>query len=120
MIYSPLIMESVSHPEGNEDAFLKLGEIDVYDNNLKSIITVKTEDFVKVVTDAMFKISNEYKFFYQYLKYSKVFYIPIYPSKMGINIISDNLVKIINNQVRHDNIRTALDIFTYINNSGDV
>ena len=66
MIYSPLIMESVSHPEGNEDAFLKLGEIDVYDNNLKSIITVKTEDFVKVVTDAMFKISNEYKFFYQY------------------------------------------------------
>lgn len=40
--------------------------------------------------------------------------------KMGINIISDNLVKIINNQVRHDNIRTALDIFTYINNSGDV
>ena len=40
--------------------------------------------------------------------------------KMGINIISDNLVKIINNQVRHDNVRTALDIFTYINNSGDV
>lgn len=88
MIYSPLIMESVSHPEGNEDAFLKLGEIDVYDNNLKSIITVKTEDFVKVVTDAMFKISNEYKFFYLYLKYSKVFYIPTYPSKMGINTMA--------------------------------
>ena len=88
MIYSPLIMESVSHPEGNEDAFLKLGEIDVYDNNLKSIITVKTEDFVKVVTDAMFKISNEYKFFYHYLKYSKVFYIPTYPSKMGINTMA--------------------------------
>lgn len=88
MIYSPLIMESVSHPEGNEDAFLKLGEIDVYDNNLKSIITVKTEDFVKVVTDAMFKISNEYKFFYHYLKYSKVFYIPTYPSEMGINTMA--------------------------------
>lgn len=40
--------------------------------------------------------------------------------KMGINIISDNLVKIVNNQVRHDNVRVALDIFTYINNSGDV
>lgn len=41
-------------------------------------------------------------------------------SKMNIKVISDNLVKIVNNQVRHDNIRTALDIFTYINNSGDV
>ena len=40
--------------------------------------------------------------------------------RMGIKVIEDNLVKIINNQVRHDNIRTALDIFTYINNSGDV
>ena len=40
--------------------------------------------------------------------------------KMNIKVISDNLVKIVNNQVRHDNIRTALDIFTYINNSGDV
>ena len=40
--------------------------------------------------------------------------------KMNIKVISDNLVKIVNNQVRHDNVRTALDIFTYINNSGDV
>ena len=40
--------------------------------------------------------------------------------KMGIKVIEDDLVKIINNQVRHDNVRTALDIFTYINNSGDV
>ena len=39
---------------------------------------------------------------------------------MGIKVIEDDLVKIINNQVRHDNVRTALDIFTYINNSGDV
>ena len=39
---------------------------------------------------------------------------------MGIKVIEDNLVKIVNNQVRHDNIRTALNIFTYINNSGDV
>lgn len=40
--------------------------------------------------------------------------------EMGIKVIEDNLIKIINDQVRHDNIRTALDIFTYINNSGDV
>lgn len=40
--------------------------------------------------------------------------------KMGIKVIDDDLVKIINNQVRHDNVRTALNIFTYINNSGDV
>lgn len=41
-------------------------------------------------------------------------------NKMNIQIIKDELVKIVNNQVRHDNIRTALNIFTYINNSGDV
>ena len=35
--------------------------------------------------------------------------------KMGIKVIDDDLVKIINNQVRHDNVRTALNIFTYIN-----
>lgn len=85
---NPLILESSSYVEGNEDAFLALGEIDVYDDNLKSIITVKTEDFVKVVTDAMFKISNEYNFFYSYLKYSKVFYVPTYPSAMGINTMA--------------------------------
>ena len=39
---------------------------------------------------------------------------------MNIKVIEDNLVKIVNNQVRHDSVRTALDIFTYINNSGDV
>ena len=40
--------------------------------------------------------------------------------RMNIKVIEDNLISIINNQVRHDYIRTALDIFTYINNSGDV
>lgn len=85
MVYANSLMESSSRVEGNEDAFLKLGEVEVYDDNLKAIITVKTEDFVKVVTDAMFKISRDYKFFYTYLKYSKVFYIPTYPSAMGIN-----------------------------------
>lgn len=40
--------------------------------------------------------------------------------KRNVKVIEDNLVKIVNNQVRHDSVRTALDIFTYINNSGDV
>lgn len=88
MIYYPMLNESTIEVEGNEEEFLALGEIDVYDDTLKSIITVSTEDFVKVVTDAMFKISNEYKFFYMYLKYSKVFYVPTYPSKMGINTMA--------------------------------
>ena len=88
MLY-PLIMESFGGKrDGNEDAFLELGEVEVYDNNLKSIITIKTEDFIKVVNDAMYKISSEYKFFYTYLKYSKVFYIPTYPSRMGINTMA--------------------------------
>ena len=39
---------------------------------------------------------------------------------MGIKVIENDFVKLTNNQVRHDNIKTALEIFTYINNSGDV
>ena len=42
-------------------------------------------------------------------------------NKMGIKVIENDFVKLTaNNQVRHDNIKTALEIFTYINNSGDV
>lgn len=89
MLYqNSLIFESKGAVEGNEDAFLKLGEISIYDENLKSVINVPTEDFVKVVTDAMFMIQNKYKFFYTYIKYSKVFYIPTYPSKIGVNTMA--------------------------------
>lgn len=88
LIYRPTLNESSSHSEGNVEAFLRLDEIEVFDDNLKSYIKVKTEDFVKVVTDAMFKISDEYKFFFTYIKYSKIFYVPNYPSKMGINTMA--------------------------------
>ena len=40
-------------------------------------------------------------------------------NKMGVSIIEDNYVSINNKQVRHDYIKTALAIFTYIA-SGDV
>ena len=88
MVYYSLITESEGMSEGNMDQFLELGKIDVYDNNLKAIVSVDTKDFVKVVTDAMFKISSEYKFLYWYIRYSKVFFIPNYPSSMGINTMA--------------------------------
>ena len=98
MIYTPnvytpykhqiMINESSTSVEGNVEEFLKLGSVDVYDDRLKSIITIDTKDFVKVVNDAMYKISSEYKFFSLYIKYAKVFFVPTYPSKMGINTMA--------------------------------
>ena len=88
LYYNNLLTESRGSSNGNVDAFLALGEIEVYDDALKAIITVKTEDFVKVVTDAMFKIQKDYKFFSTYIKYSKIFYVPNYPSAMGINTMA--------------------------------
>lgn len=74
--------------DGNVEAFLSLGNISIYDENLKSIIEVPAEDFVNAVNGAMMIINTDYKFFSTYLKYSKVFYIPNYPSKMGINTMA--------------------------------
>jgi hypothetical protein len=88
LIYYNRLNESSSAVEGNEDLFLELGTIDIYDMTLKAIIPVETKDIVKVVTDAMFKISSEYRFFYSYIKYSKIFFIPNYPSSMGINTMA--------------------------------
>lgn len=91
MIYSvpnSLLTEAFHSVEGNVEEFLKLEKIDVYDNNLKTIISVDTKDFVKVVNDAMYKITSEYKFFSLYIRYSKVFFIPTYPSSMGINTMA--------------------------------
>ena len=87
-VFNPL-MEAARKAEGNVEEFLKLGSVDVYDESAKAIITIETKDFVKVVNDALFRISSEYKFFYTYIKYSKIFYIPNYPSKLANTMAVD-------------------------------
>lgn len=82
------VNESEGMSQGNMEQFMELGSIDVYDDNLKAIVSVEAKDFVKVVTDAMYKISSEYKFLYWYIRYSKVFFIPNYPSEMEINTMA--------------------------------
>ena len=42
---------------------------------------------------------------------------------MGVQVIEDDFVSITNKQVRHNSIKTALSIFTYLtndNNDGDI
>ena len=34
--------------------------------------------------------------------------------KMGVELIEADLLKITNNQVRHDYVKTALEVFTYL------
>ena len=34
--------------------------------------------------------------------------------KMGVELIPADLLKIVNNQARHDYIKTALEVFTYL------
>ena len=98
------------------------GETDNYSVSdcIKQINKYAGEAFIDVVLANNGNISNKIQKLYDKEKSTP---IPLDEDKlkeMNIKVISDNLVKIVNNQVRHDNIRTALDIFTYINNSGDV
>ena len=39
-------------------------------------------------------------------------------NKMGVKLITADLLRINNNQVRHDYIKTALEVFTYMTRGG--
>lgn len=98
------------------------GETDNYSVSdcIKQLNKYANEEFIDVVVANNGRISDEILELY---KHEKSTPIPIDKDElknMNIKVIEDNLVKIVNNQVRHDSVRTALDIFTYINNSGDV
>ena len=98
------------------------GETDNYavSDCVKQINKYAAEELIDVVLSNNGKISNHIKKLYKEEKSTPIPLDTDELEKMNIKVIEDNLVKIVNNQVRHDNIRTALDIFTYINNSGDV
>ena len=98
------------------------GETDGYSVSdcIKEINKYAGENFIDVVVANNGEIENEILELYKAECSEAINLDREELDKMGINVIEDNLVKIVNNQVRHDNVRTALDIFTYINNSGDV
>ena len=98
------------------------GETDNYSVSdcIKQINKYSDTPFIDVVLANNGKISKEILELYKEEKSSPIPLDEEELKRMNIRVISDNLVKIVNNQVRHDNVRTALDIFTYINNSGDV
>ena len=87
---------------------------------IKQINKYAGDNIINVVVANNGKISNDILKLYAEEKSTPILIDREELDKMEINVIEDDLVKIVNNQVRHDNIRTALDIFIYINNSGDV
>ena len=87
---------------------------------IKQINKYAGDNIIDVVVANNGKISNDILKLYAEEKSTPILIDREELDKMEINVIEDDLVKIVNNQVRHDNIRTALDIFIYINNSGDV
>lgn len=66
----------------NEDIILKLGEINIYDENKKSYIKMKPDDIIKVCNDALYKMQRDYPYLYLFLNKCKIMYIPIYPSEV--------------------------------------
>ncbi len=98
------------------------GETDNYSVSdcIKQINKYADEPFIDVVLANNGSVSDDILELYKEEKSKPIPLDEDNLKKMNIKVISDNLVKIVNNQVRHDNVRTALDIFTYINNSGDV
>lgn len=98
------------------------GETDNYSVSdcIKQLNKYANEEFIDVVVANNGRISDEILELYKEEKSTPIPIDKVELKNMNIKVIEDNLVKIVNNQVRHDSVRTALDIFTYINNSGDV
>ena len=74
--------ESYGANEGNADIIEKLGDVDVYDENTKSLIKYNASKIIKVCADAQYKIQRDYPYFKLFLDKCKVMYIPTYPSKI--------------------------------------
>lgn len=107
-----MYVSNIMTEHGETDSFMVsdcVGEINKYIGS----------DIIDVVVSNSGSISEEILKLYSE-EYSEPILIDFDKlDEMGIYVISDNYVFISNNQVRHDYIKTALAIFTYIM-SGDV
>ena len=92
------------------------GETDDYNVSdcVKQVNKYVGKNFIDVVLANKKKVPDEILELYKNEKAAQIMLDKDEVKKMGVELISADLVKIINNQARHDYIKTALEVFTYL------
>ena len=92
------------------------GETDDYNVSdcVKQINKYVGKNFIDVVLANKKKVPDEILELYKYEKASQIMLDKDEIKKMGVELIAADLLSIKNNQARHDNVKTALEVFTYL------
>ena len=92
------------------------GETDDFDVSdcVKQINKYVGKDFIDVVLANKKKVPDEILELYKNEKASQIMLDKEEVKKMGVELISADLLNIKNNQARHDYVKTALEVFTYL------
>lgn len=92
------------------------GETDDYNVSdcVKQINKYVGRNFIDVVLANKKKVPDEILELYKSEKAAQIMLDKDEIKKMGVELISADLLNIKNNQARHDNVKTALEVFTYL------
>lgn len=92
------------------------GETDDYNVSdcVKQVNKYVGRNFIDVVLANKKKVPDEILELYKSEKAAQIMLDKDEVKKMGVELISADLLKIVNNQARHDYIKTALEVFTYL------
>ena len=92
------------------------GETDDYNVSdcAKQINKYVGKNFIDVVLANKKKVPDEILELYKSEKAAQIMLDKEEIRKMGVELISADLLSIKNNQARHDNVKTALEVFTYL------
>ena len=92
------------------------GETDDYNVSdcVKQINKYVGKDFIDVVLANKKKVPDEILELYKSEKAAQIMLDKEEVKKMGVELISADLLSINNNQARHDYVKTALEVFTYL------
>ena len=102
------------------NAMTEHGETDNYtvSDCIKVINRYIDDHFIDVVVSSTGKISSKIKKRYHELELSTPIKIDEEEIKrMGVELVKEDLITVVNEQVRHDYLKTALAVFTYIINN---
>ena len=81
---------------------------------IKQVNKYVDKDFIDVVLANKKKVPDDILELYKVEKAAQIMLDKDEIKKMGVELISADLMSIQNNQVRHDYIKTALEVFTYL------
>ena len=92
------------------------GETDDYNVSdcVKQINEYVCHDFIDIVLANNKLVPNDILELYKEEKSKQIMLDKDEIKKMGVELIEADLLKITNNQVRHDYVKTALEVFTYL------